>query len=82
MTSEIRQPLLHVPGDDTGAGLRVDLMVGGQVRLRVLPSGPDLRTETLDEAAVLAGTLPGLSTRVLEQFGWELDLMGLRGGDG
>ncbi|WP_027460286.1 hypothetical protein [Deinococcus murrayi] len=71
MTSEVRRPLLHIPGDTGGGGLRVDLMTKGQVS--VLPSGPDLWTETLEEAAVLAEMLPGVSGRALERLGWELD---------
>ncbi|WP_158679930.1 hypothetical protein [Deinococcus sp. NW-56] len=82
MTSEVRRPLLHIPDDQAGRGLRVDLMTDGQVRVRVLPAGPDLWAETLEEAAALAGMLPGVSPAVLEQLGWELELMAMRGGDG
>lgn len=82
MTSEVRRPLLHIPGDEAGRGLRVDVMADGQVRVRVLPDGPDLWAGTLEEAAALAGTLPGVGGTVLEQLAWELDLMALRGGDG
>jgi len=79
MTDEVRRPLLHLPGEEGSGGLRVDVMGDGQVRLRVLPSGPDMFAETLEEAAVLAWTLPGVSPAVLEALDWELDLMGLRG---
>ena len=82
MTSEVRRPLLNIPGDEAGRGLRLDVMVGGRVRVRVLPAGPDLWAETLEEAAALAGMLPGVSPAALEQLSWELDLLALRGGDG
>ncbi|MBB5234591.1 hypothetical protein [Deinococcus budaensis] len=82
MTGEVRRPLVHIPGDAVGGGLRVDVLRDGQVRVRALPSGPDLLTGTLEEAAVLAGMLPGLSPAVLEALDWELGLMGLRGEGG
>lgn len=82
MTREVRRPLLNIPGDGAGRGLRVDVMVGGQVRVRVLPVGPDLWAETLEEAAALAGMLPGVSGAALEELAWELELMGLRGAGG
>ncbi|MPY66632.1 hypothetical protein F8S09_07980 [Deinococcus sp. SDU3-2] len=82
MTGEVRRPLLNIPGDEAGRGLRVDLLTDGRVRVRVLPAGPDLWAGTLEEAAALAGMLPGVSPAALEQLAWELDLMALRGGDG
>lgn len=50
------------------------------MRLRVLPSGPDMFAQTLEEAAVLAWMLPGVRPAVLEALDWELGLLGLRGG--
>ncbi|MDL2344372.1 hypothetical protein QOL99_09420 [Deinococcus sp. MIMF12] len=82
MTDEIRRPLLNIPGDEAGRGLRVDVMTDGRVRVRVLPTGPDLWAGTLEEAAALAGMLPGVSPAALKQLAWELDLMAMRGENG
>ena len=79
---DVRRALLHVPSPDVeGAGVRLDILMSGLVRLQVVSPDGGVQAwtcDTLEEAGSLA-SIHVLDDAVWEQFLWELDLMGLHG---
>ncbi|MDP9765197.1 hypothetical protein [Deinococcus enclensis] len=79
---DVRRALMNVPspaGD--GAGVRLDILMSGLVRLQVVSASGSVQAwtcETLEEAGPLA-SVHVLDDALCEQLLWELDLMGLHG---
>lgn len=79
---DVRRALVNVPSPDCeGAGVRLDILMSGLVRLQVVSASGSVQAwtcETLEEAGPLA-SVHVLDDALCEQFLWELDLMGLHG---
>ncbi|ASN83383.1 hypothetical protein DFI_19490 (plasmid) [Deinococcus ficus] len=82
---DVRRALVNVPSPaGEGAGVRLDILMNGLVRLQVVSPEGSVQAwtcDTLEEAGPLA-SIHVLDDALCEQFLWELDLMGLRGPSG
>ncbi|GAA5534397.1 hypothetical protein [Deinococcus aluminii] len=76
---EIRRAVFNIPSPE--GGVRVDIVEGGRVRLRLMTRDGvrDLFCDTLAELPLLALVEPALTGELYGQLMWELDLLGLRG---